>query len=143
MTSPLGTYEISSCSLCVCSAVQLCLTLCDPIDQSQPGSSVHGIPQASTLEWVAISFSGGSSLTQGLNPASPALAGRFLTTEPPRKPSSCSAASQIICRQSFLKVFIYSLAPGLRSGTWHFPCLLWHTGSLVGACGILAGECGI
>ena len=32
-------------------------TLCDPIDGSPPGSSVHGILQARTLEWVAISFS--------------------------------------------------------------------------------------
>ena len=36
---------------------QSCPTLCDPIDGSQPGSSVPGILQASTLEWVAISFS--------------------------------------------------------------------------------------
>ena len=32
-------------------------TLCDPMDWGPPGSSVHGISQASTLEWVAISFS--------------------------------------------------------------------------------------
>ena len=40
---------------------QLCLTLCDRIDCSVPGSSVHGIFQAIVLEWIAISFSGGSS----------------------------------------------------------------------------------
>ena len=40
---------------------QSCLTLCDPMDCSLPGSSVHGILQARTLEWVAISFSRGSS----------------------------------------------------------------------------------
>ena len=39
----------------------LCPTLCDPMDCSLPGSSVHGIFQASVLEWVAISFSRGSS----------------------------------------------------------------------------------
>ena len=38
---------------------QLCLTLCDPVDP--PGSSIHGIHQARVLEWVAISFSRGSS----------------------------------------------------------------------------------
>ena len=37
--------------------LQLCLTLCDPIDGSPPGSSVPGILQARTLEWVTISFS--------------------------------------------------------------------------------------
>ena len=40
---------------------QSCPTLCDPVDYSPPGSSVHGILQARILEWVAISFSRGSS----------------------------------------------------------------------------------
>ena len=38
-------------------SLQLCPTLCDPIDGSSQGSSVPGILQATTLEWVAISFS--------------------------------------------------------------------------------------
>ena len=38
-------------------SLQLCLTLCDPIDSSPPGSPVPGILQARTLEWVATSFS--------------------------------------------------------------------------------------
>ena len=42
-------------------SLQSCPTLCDPIDCSPPGSSVHGILQARTLEWVAISFLRGSS----------------------------------------------------------------------------------
>ena len=37
--------------------LQSCLTLCDPIDSSPPGSTIPGILQARTLEWVAISFS--------------------------------------------------------------------------------------
>ena len=37
-------------------SLQLCPTLCDPIDGSPPGSAVPGILQARTLEWVAISF---------------------------------------------------------------------------------------
>ena len=45
---------------CVCA--QLWLTLCDPMDCSLPGSSVHGIFQARILQWVAISSSRGSSL---------------------------------------------------------------------------------
>ena len=40
---------------------QSCLTLCDPMDCSPPGSSVHGIFQAAVLEWVAIFFSRGTS----------------------------------------------------------------------------------
>ena len=42
-------------------SAQSCLTLCDPVDCSPPGSSVHGILQARILEWVAISFSRVSS----------------------------------------------------------------------------------
>ena len=38
-------------------SLQSCLTLCDPMECSPPGFSVHGILQARTLEWVAISFS--------------------------------------------------------------------------------------
>ena len=38
-------------------SLQLCPTLCDPIDGSPPGSPIPGILQARTLEWVAISFS--------------------------------------------------------------------------------------
>ena len=41
-----------------------CLTLCNPLDCGPPGSSIHGILQARTLEWVAISFSRGSSQTR-------------------------------------------------------------------------------
>ena len=40
---------------------QSCPTLCDPMDCNPPGSSVHGISQARILEWVASSFSRGSS----------------------------------------------------------------------------------
>ena len=43
--------------LCVCiKSFQLCLTFCDPMDCSLPGSFVNGILQARILEWVAISF---------------------------------------------------------------------------------------
>ena len=44
-----------------CSVAKLCLTLCDPMDCSLPGSSDHGIFQAKVLEWVAISSSRGPS----------------------------------------------------------------------------------
>ena len=40
---------------------KLCLTLCNPMDCSPPGSSLHGISQARILEWVAVPFSRGSS----------------------------------------------------------------------------------
>ena len=49
---------------------------CDPMDCSLPGSSVHGILQARILEWVAISFSRGSSWPRNRTPVS-CIAGRF------------------------------------------------------------------
>ena len=45
----------------LCLVAQSCLTLGNPMDCSPPGSSIHGILQARTLEWVVISFSRGSS----------------------------------------------------------------------------------
>ena len=44
-----------------CEVTQLCPTLCYPMNCNLPGSFVHGILQARVLEWVAISFSRGSS----------------------------------------------------------------------------------
>ena len=46
---------------CKSEVAQLCPTLCDPMDCSPPGFSVHGIFQARVLKWVTISFSKGSS----------------------------------------------------------------------------------
>ena len=46
----------SSDAAAAAKSLQLCLTLCDPIDGSPPGSPIPGILQARTLEWVAISF---------------------------------------------------------------------------------------
>ena len=51
--------------VCALSGVRLC----DPVNCSPPGSSAHGIFQSRILEWVAISFSRGIFLTQGLNPS--------------------------------------------------------------------------
>ena len=50
-------FLISSASVAAAKSLQLCPTLCDPIDGSPPGSPIPGIFQARTLEWVAISFS--------------------------------------------------------------------------------------
>ena len=60
--------------------VSLCVlvALCDPLDCSPPGSSIHGIPQARILEWVAIPFSRGSSLPGDRTQVS-CIAGRFFT----------------------------------------------------------------
>ena len=63
--------------MCVCVCAQSCLPLCDPMDYSPPGSSVHGIFQARILEWVAISYSRGSSRPRDQTCV---LASQFFTT---------------------------------------------------------------
>ena len=67
---------------------QLHLTLCDPMDCSPAGSSVHGVFQARILQWVAFP-SPGDLPDPGIETsffASPTLAGEFFTTAPPGKP---------------------------------------------------------
>ena len=63
----------------LCLVAQLCPTLCDSLDCSPPGSSVHGIFQARILDWVAISFSRGSSWPKHWTCVS-CIAGRFFTS---------------------------------------------------------------
>ena len=53
----LGFHNLDVYNAAAAKSLQSCLTLCDPIDGSPPGSPVPGILQAVTLEWVAISFS--------------------------------------------------------------------------------------
>ena len=52
--------QVNYC-VCLCTCAQSCPTLCNPMDFSLPGSSVHGISQARILQWVAISSSRVSS----------------------------------------------------------------------------------
>ena len=61
----------------VCEVIQLCPTLCDSMDWSLPGSSIHGIFQARVLEWVAISFSSGSSQPRDQTQVSRIVGRRF------------------------------------------------------------------
>ena len=85
--------------------LQLCLTLCYPMDCSPPGFSVHGILQARTLEWVAISSPRGSSQTrdQTLVTYVSCMAGRFCIT------SAIKEGSPNI--SVLLSIFPASLAP--------------------------------
>ena len=57
---------------------QLCPTLCDSMDYSPPGSSLHGILQPGIVEWVAIPFSRGSSQPRDQTQVSH-IVGRFFT----------------------------------------------------------------
>ena len=100
-------YMVSlQAGLSECSVV----SLCDPMDCSPPGSSVHGILQARILEWVAFpspkEFP--DSGTEPISPVSPALVGRFLTTEPPGDyPVSISCNIYLI----ILSVSLFELCP--------------------------------
>ena len=80
-------------ALCVLVA-QSCPTLCDPVDCSPPGSSVHGIPQARRLEGAAIPFFG-DLLDPGIEPGSRALQADSFPSEPPRKPGLCWQSSKM------------------------------------------------
>ena len=60
LTWPTAPTSFPS-SIRVCTHARCCLTLCDPVDCSLPDSSVQGIFQARIMEWVAISYSRGSS----------------------------------------------------------------------------------
>ena len=78
------------CCVCVCYVcwAQSCLTLCDPVDYSLPGSSVYGVFQARI--WTRLTFPTPGNLPDpGIEPVSlvsPALAGGFFTTDLPGKP---------------------------------------------------------
>ena len=62
MISSVFSVEITVFSLCVCAkSLQSYLTLCNPMDWSPPGSSIHGIRWASILEWAAVPSSKASS----------------------------------------------------------------------------------
>ena len=102
--------------VCVCVRVRVCMlvtqscpTLWDPLDCSLPGSSVHGILQARILEWVAVPFSRGSSLTSQSRDWTwvSHTADRFLPSEPPGKPAHpMSSTSKLLLpsRPPFLSV---------------------------------------
>ena len=57
MEQRLSLVSLRFLSIAAAKSLQSCLTLCDPIDGSPPGTPVPGILQARTLEWVAIAFS--------------------------------------------------------------------------------------
>ena len=61
-----------------CLVTQSCLTLCNPVGYSLPGSSIHGILQARILEWVAMPSSRGSSQPRDQTQVS-CIAGGFFT----------------------------------------------------------------
>ena len=78
------TFTFTSCPQV--SVAQSCRTLCDPLGCSPPGSSVPGVLQARILEWVAVSFSRGSSQPRNQTQVS-CMVGRFYTVWATREAS--------------------------------------------------------
>ena len=86
-----------------CEVTQSFLTLCDPMDCSPPGSSVHGILQARILEWVAISFSRGSSQPRDRTWVSCIAGRRFILW------AICTDSQKLnLQRKSWLKVALFT-----------------------------------
>ena len=78
----LKSLEFPKCACVHAKSLQSCPTLCDPMDCSPPGSSVHGILQARILKWVAIPFSKGSSQPRDQISWGSCTAGGFFTAKP-------------------------------------------------------------
>ena len=98
----------------LCLITQLCPTLCDPMDCSPPGSSVHGILQERILEWVAMPSSRGSS-----HPRSPALQADSLPSEPPGEPKNTGVDSLSFLQGNFL-------TQGSNQGLLHYREILYQ-----------------
>ena len=101
---------------------QSCLTLCDPMDCSLSGSSIHGIFQARVLEWIAISFSRGSSRPRNRTRVS-RIAGRCFTVWATRE---AKTTAQLHSSHMLAKSCSKFSKPGFHS-TWtmNFRCSSW------------------
>ena len=103
-----------TCKFCPIYNVQ---TLCDPMDCSLPGSSVHGILQARILEWVAVPVSRGSSQPRNFESGVSCIAGGFFTSWATREAlnsalpppafycfiySKCTSANNLVCQVDIL-----------------------------------------
>ena len=111
---------------------QSCQTLCDPMDCSLPGSCVHGIFKARVLEWVAISFSRGSSRPRGRTWESWAVGRRFHRLSHQGSPVTACRAG-INSRHSLGRV-LWGLQRSVQAPTAGFAfrmCLLTTTFSSV------------
>ena len=120
-----------------CSIAQLCLTLCHPMDCSPPGFSVDGISQARILEWVATSYSRGSSWPRQQTRVS-WLAGGFLTNGLPGKSrrknlNSGPANLQGLCCLTLFFVYTgvgYKKSIRFRNSAWPLPRACCNTGGM-------------
>ena len=121
-------------SCCCCLVAQSCPTLCDTIDCSPPGSSVHGILQARILEWVAMPCSRGSSWPRDRTWVS-CIAGGFFTAEPPGKTKVLSSIPDIMpwgavllhMTESWLGERPFRILAAAQEGYSHCLLMVWRT----------------
>ena len=119
---PVASWKVSG-SVLIGPACISCMWAVNPTECRPPGSSVHGISQARILEWVAIS-SPGDLPNPGIKPASPvspALSGRFFTTEPqvPTPTKHCSQENRMrVCGQAWVT---------LRAGSSRKMCVFCYS----------------
>ena len=105
--------------VCVCALViQLCLTLCDPMDCSLPGSFVHGILQARLLKWVAISFTRVSSRPRDWTWVSHIVGRLFYTPIKVKKKKSCPQKQKQYVSGSKIIIFV---EPRIESSDVQYP----------------------
>ena len=81
---------VKECSV-LCLVIQSCLTLCDPMDCSLPGSSVYEDSPGKNTGVGCHALLQGNLPNSGIEPRSPALWANSLRTDPPGKPKECSA----------------------------------------------------
>ena len=91
---------------CCCLVAKLYATLCDPMNCSLPGSSVHEIFQTKILEWVGLPSPGDLSHPE-ISPVSPVLAGELLTTESSGKPYIANIFLYIWMNHIYIYIYIY------------------------------------
>ena len=114
-TEPPGKPQASPC---VCCVTQSCLTLCDPMDYSTPGSSVHRDSPARILEWVAMPSSRVSSQPRGQTQGS-RIASRFFTVwatrEAQASPYSLSISLSILPKVLYVNLcYLHPNDPRLK-----------------------------
>ena len=110
----------------LCLVAQLCLTLCDPVDCSPPGFSLHGLLKARILGWVAMPFSRGIFPTQGPHPGLPHCRQILYRLSHQRSPpgSLLGESDKLHVQQLVMQVvFVYSPGQAASSGV-HHPLLM-------------------
>ena len=105
-----GKLYNSIVRICACLVAQLCPTLCNHMNCSPPGSSIHGILQARTLEWVAVPFSRVTYLTQESNLGLLYYRQIFLPSGPPGKPNGIPVLCSWLTCLKFTKLTITVVA---------------------------------